>query len=65
MPHTDGVSQYHQVPWQLLEAVGKLRPLPAPPDGRGQQPPVPWRALELGCGSGLCGRLFHPYCQDG
>jgi len=46
-----------QVPWQLLTCVdATVGPLAK---SRG------WRIVDLGCGSGLCGRLFRKYVDLG
>jgi len=47
----------YKVPWQLLTCVdASVGPL-AKSSG--------WRILDLGCGSGLCGRLFRKYADLG
>lgn len=62
-----------QVPWQLLDAVKSLvaPPCPSEPSPSSHSPPdsaatAPagsawWRVVDLGCGTGLCGRLFSEY----
>ncbi len=46
----------YRVPWDLYEAVRALRP-PPPPPAKG------WRVLDLGMGTGLCGKQFQAYCR--
>lgn len=47
----------YRVPWDLFEAVSALRPPPSPASSRG------WRVLDLGMGTGLCGKQFQAYCR--
>jgi len=51
----------YQVPWQLLEAVDEAAGSGGRGAGGGYHPDGSWRVLDLGCGSGLCGRLFRKY----
>ncbi|KAF0716862.1 Aste57867_2627 [Aphanomyces stellatus] len=45
---------HYKVPWQLLDLVKATTPLAT---SQGQT----WRVVDLGCGTGLCGRLFKPF----
>ncbi|KDO32355.1 hypothetical protein SPRG_02833 [Saprolegnia parasitica CBS 223.65] len=44
---------HYKVPWQLLDAVTATTSMMSSGGN--------WRVLDLGCGTGLCGRLFRPF----
>ncbi|CAK4480740.1 unnamed protein product [Aphanomyces euteiches] len=46
---------HYKVPWQLLDLVKSVTPLETSKQS--------WRVVDLGCGTGLCGRLFKPFVQ--
>lgn len=43
----------YKIPWQLLEAVKHVSGAAT----------ATWRVLDLGCGTGLCGKLFQPFAS--
>lgn len=45
----------YRVPWQLVDALSSLAP-----DGFADTESPSWTAADLGCGTGLCGRLLRP-----
>mmetsp|Transcript_12047 Transcript_12047/g.15755 ORF Transcript_12047/g.15755 Transcript_12047/m.15755 type:complete len:249 (+) Transcript_12047:3-749(+) len=47
----------YRIPWQLLEAVKETH--------QEDSASGDWRIVDLGCGTGLCGRLFQNYVTDG
>ncbi|OQS01220.1 hypothetical protein ACHHYP_01755 [Achlya hypogyna] len=44
---------HYKVPWQLLDGVKETTAM--------ETEGATWRMLDLGCGTGLCGRLFKPF----
>jgi len=48
----------YRIPWQLFEAVRSICPINETTKGD-------WKVLDLGCGTGLCGRLFQEYTNKG
>lgn len=45
----------YRVPWQLVDALQRQQP-----EGFGAAG-SDWRVVDLGCGTGLCGRLLKPF----
>ncbi|OQR92754.1 hypothetical protein THRCLA_08617 [Thraustotheca clavata] len=46
---------HYKVPWQLYEALQRTTPL--------ESLNHKWRMIDLGCGTGLCGRIFNPHVK--
>ncbi|KAK1929478.1 hypothetical protein P3T76_015046 [Phytophthora citrophthora] len=51
----------YRVPWQLVEALQKLSPPGFVPEGSSVEPQ--WVVADVGCGTGLCGRLLRPHVK--
>ncbi|KAH7482457.1 hypothetical protein KRP22_008333 [Phytophthora ramorum] len=51
----------YRVPWQLVEALQKLSPPGLTPKGSISEPE--WAVADVGCGTGLCGRLLRPHVK--
>lgn len=51
----------YRVPWQLVEALQKLSPPGFTPKGSTTEPQ--WIVADVGCGTGLCGRLLRPHVK--
>ncbi|GMF13764.1 unnamed protein product [Phytophthora lilii] len=49
----------YRVPWQLVEALQKLSPAGFVPKDSTMKPD--WVVADVGCGTGLCGRLLRPH----
>ncbi|KAJ8526057.1 hypothetical protein ON010_g15126 [Phytophthora cinnamomi] len=51
----------YRVPWQLVEALQKFSPPGFIPKGSPKEPE--WVVADVGCGTGLCGRLLRPHVK--
>ncbi|KAL3660208.1 hypothetical protein V7S43_014739 [Phytophthora oleae] len=51
----------YRVPWQLVEALQKLSPPGLVPESSSVEPQ--WVVADVGCGTGLCGRLLRPHVK--
>eukprot|EP00644_Phytophthora_capsici_P008542 jgi/Phyca11/546128/estExt2_Genewise1Plus.C_PHYCAscaffold_200158 len=51
----------YRVPWQLVEALQTLSPSGFVPTGSSVEPQ--WVVADVGCGTGLCGRLLRPHVK--
>ncbi|KAG7388857.1 hypothetical protein PHYPSEUDO_011691 [Phytophthora pseudosyringae] len=51
----------YRVPWQLVEALQKLSPPGFTAKGSTADPE--WVVADVGCGTGLCGRLLRPHVK--
>ncbi|KAG2532153.1 hypothetical protein JM18_000585 [Phytophthora kernoviae] len=51
----------YRVPWQLVEALQKLSPSGFIP--KGSTSGSEWVVADIGCGTGLCGRLLRPHVK--
>jgi predicted TPR repeat methyltransferase len=49
----------YRVPWLLVDALKKHEPSVFSEGGVAS--PASWRVADVGCGTGLCGRLLRPY----
>jgi hypothetical protein len=66
-------NEQYRVPWLLLEMMDKhvstaccttSSPPPHQPHQQTRRDLGTWKIVDLGCGSGLCGRLFKKYTSD-
>lgn len=49
----------YRVPWLLVDALKKVKPRVFSLSGGDE--PSQWRVADVGCGTGLCGRLLRPF----
>lgn len=50
----------YRVPWLLVDALKKHEPAVFS-DGKSRDRSREWRVADVGCGTGLCGRLLRPF----